>query len=202
MPRSKSSRQWLKNFHDDPFVHQARAEGYRGRAIYKLKAIQDKYQIIQSHHAVLDLGAAPGSWCQWLENIVTRGRLVGCDLLPIKPLERTRFVQGDFTETSVQEILLDQGKYDCIVCDMAPNSTGHAQVDQWQASALCEHVFAFCEHGLKANGSLVIKLFQGADFENNRHWLKEQFKQVACFKPPASRPKSKELYAIAQGYNT
>ena len=200
MARSKSSNQWLKAYHKDPFVQQAKAQGLRGRAAFKLQEIQDKYRLFHKTTTVLDLGAAPGSWSQLLSQWVSEGTLVACDLKPIPPIPNVTCIQGDFTQDSTQEAIhACSATWDIIVCDMAPNSTGHAQVDQWQAGALTDSVFAFC-HTLKPGGTLVIKLFHGSEFEGQIKWMRQYFKKVKTFKPKSSRAHSKEIYAIAQHY--
>jgi 23S rRNA (uridine2552-2'-O)-methyltransferase len=201
MPRSKSSQKWLKQHRNDPYVQQAKQEGLRGRAIYKLQDIDQKYGFIKPNSTILDLGSAPGSWSQYLSKTYANCKLVACDLLVMPAIPNVHFVQGDFTDPACQQAILSHLSHiDLIVCDMAPNATGQSKVDQWQAGALTEAVFLFCSMQLREEGQLLIKLFHGSEFEGHLKWLRQHFKKVTIYKPSASRTQSRETYALAQNF--
>ena len=202
--RSKSSRRWLDRHFRDEFVKRAQREGYRARAAYKLLEIQEKDHLLKRGIRVVDLGAAPGGWAQVAQEIVgDSGQVVGLDLLPIAPLPGVTFIQGDFRENGPLEQLreaLGDAPVDLVLSDMAPNVSGMPAVDQPRAIYLCELALEFCRETLKPGGSLVVKLFQGAGFDDYLRELRCAFKRVASRKPKASRPKSREVYLVAQGF--
>lgn len=204
MARSKSSQRWLKEHFDDEYVKKAQKEGYRSRAIYKLKEIQDKDQIIRQGYKVVDLGAAPGGWSQLASQLVgSSGRVVASDILPIDPLPFVEFVQGDFREDEVLQQILDllgEDKADLVISDMAPNMSGMEAVDQPRAMYLCELALDMAQQVLKPNGAFVAKLFQGQGSEAYLAEIRRHFKRVKIRKPTASRPRSREVYVLAQGF--
>ena len=203
--RSKSSNRWLKEHFDDVYVRQAQEHGYRARSAFKLVEIAEKYPIFKNVQTVVDLGCAPGGWCQVaLEQI--KGQdiyLAGLDLLPIEPIEGVQFIQGDFLEDSVLEQLLERvggRKIDLVLCDIAPNFSGVNAVDQPKSIYLCELALDFCHQVMQKNGAFVVKLFQGEGFDQYIQDLKMGYGQVIIYKPKASRPRSREVYAVAMGY--
>ncbi len=204
MTKSKSSRRWLDRHFRDEFVKRAQHEGYRARSAYKLLEIQQKDNVLKRGMRVVDLGAAPGGWTQVVQNIVGgSGRIVGLDLLPIDPLSGVTFIQGDFREKVPLEQLnavLGGAPVDLVLSDMAPNVSGMPAVDQPGSIYLCELAMEFCREALKPGGSLVVKVFHGAGFDNYLRDLRSVFKRVASRKPKASRPQSREVYLVAQGY--
>jgi len=204
MARSKSSQQWLSEHFSDEYVKKAQQEGFRSRAVYKLKEIQEKDRILQPCMKVLDLGAAPGGWSQYVATVVGRkGRVVATDILPIDPLPFVEFVQGDFREGEVLAQLLDllgDERADLVISDMAPNMSGVEAVDQPRAVYLCELALDTARQVLKPNGSFLVKLFQGVGSEAFMRELRGSFKVVKVRKPAASRPRSREVYVLAQGF--
>jgi 23S rRNA (uridine2552-2'-O)-methyltransferase len=204
LAKSKSSRRWLDRHFRDEFVKRAQREGYRARAAYKLLEIQEKDHLLKRGMRVVDLGAAPGGWAQVAQEIVgDSGQVVGLDLLPIEPLPGVTFIQGDFRDNGSLEQLyavLDGAPVDLVLSDMAPNVSGMPAVDQPRAIYLCELALEFCRETLKPGGSLVVKAFQGAGFEDYLRELRCAFKRVASRKPKASRSKSREVYLVAQGF--
>lgn len=204
MTKSKSSRRWLDRHFRDEFVKRAQREGYRARAAYKLLEIQEKDHLIKRGMRVVDLGAAPGGWAQVTQRIVgDSGRVIGLDLLPIDPLPGVTFIRGDFRENGPLEQLrrvLDGAPVDLVLSDMAPNVSGMPAVDQPRSIHLCELALEFCRETLKPGGGLVVKAFQGAGFDDYLRGLRRAFQRVASRKPKASRPKSREIYLVAQGY--
>ena len=208
MARSKSSGGWLKEHFDDEYVKRSQKEGYRSRAIYKLQEIQQKDNLIRPNMQVVDLGAAPGGWSQYVVELVGKnGRVVASDILPIDPLPFVDFIQGDFTEESVLNEILgvlskstEKVKADVVISDMAPNVTGVETIDQPRSIYLCELSLDMARQVLKTGGSFVAKVFQGDGSDAFIKDVRSSFKQVKIRKPKASRPRSREVYVVAQGY--
>ncbi|MGL4186611.1 MAG: 23S rRNA (uridine(2552)-2'-O)-methyltransferase RlmE [Thiotrichaceae bacterium] len=204
MARSKSSHRWLGEHFSDEYVKKAQQEGYRSRAVYKLKEIQDRDRIIQPAMKIVDLGAAPGGWSQYATELLGRkGRIVASDILPIDPLPFVEFVQGDFREDDVLQAILDllgNERADLVISDMAPNMSGVDAVDQPRAIHLCELALDMAQRVLKPNGCFLVKLFQGEGSEAYLKDVKQHFKTVKIRKPAASRPRSREVYVLAQGF--
>lgn len=204
MARSKSSTRWLKEHFDDEFVKLSQKEGYRSRAVYKLKEIQEKDRLIRPGMKVVDLGAAPGGWSQYAAEIIgNNGRVIASDILPIDPLPFVESIQGDFTEQSIlDEIMLLMGndKADVVISDMAPNLSGNDAIDQPGSVYLCELALDMARQILAPNGSMVVKLFQGEGSDQYIQDVKRSFKQVKIRKPKASRPRSREVYVVALQY--
>ena len=203
MARSKSSHRWLKEHFDDAYVKRAQREGYRSRAVYKLDEIQQKDRIIRPGMAVVDLGAAPGGWSQYAAGLVGRkGKVVAMDILPMEPLPGVSFLQGDFREEEVLAKLLaalDGQEIDLVLSDIAPNISGMDAVDQPRAMYLAELAVDFAAQVLRPGGDLLIKLFQGEGFDELLRALRGQYEKVVIRKPKASRPRSREVYALARG---
>src|SRR5258706_4550522 len=203
MARSKSSSAWLKRHVNDPYVHRARAHGYRSRAAYKLIEIADREGFARPGDALVDLGAAPGGWAQALAERVGRsGRVVAVDLLEIAPIPGVTVVRGDFREETVLQRLedaLDGRKLDLVVSDMAPNLSGVRATDQARSVHLCELALAFAKDHLKPRGALLVKIFQGTGYPEFLAAMRAAFIAVASRKPAASRGDSKEMYLVGKG---
>ncbi len=204
MAKSKSSQRWLEAHEQDAFVQRARSEGWRGRAVFKLQELDARYRLIRPGMTVLDLGAAPGSWCEYLSRqLAGRGRIVATDILAMDPIEGVVFFQGDFRETAVlEEILtcLGESKADLVISDMAPNMSGMASVDMPAAMYLAELAMDMAGRTLKPGGDFLVKLFQGEGFDNFVAELRCHYDSVIVRKPRASRPHSREVYALARGH--
>lgn len=205
MARTASSRKWLDRQNSDPYVKRAQRDGYRSRAAYKLLEIQEKDRILQPGMHVVDLGAAPGSWSQIASRLVGRnGHLVALDLLPMDPLPGVAVLEGDFREAEVLERvdgILDGAPLDLVLSDMAPNITGMAAVDQPRSIYLVELALEFARERLKPGGTLVVKVFQGAGFDELLIEMRRSFSRVVSRKPKSSRPQSRELYLVAKGFH-
>jgi 23S rRNA (uridine2552-2'-O)-methyltransferase len=205
MARTASSRKWLDRQNSDPYVKRAQREGYRSRAAYKLLEIQEKDRVLQPGMHVVDLGAAPGSWSQIAARLVGRnGHLVALDLLPMEPLPGVAVLEGDFREAEVLErlgVVLDGTPLDLVLSDMAPNITGMAAVDQPRSIYLVELALEFARDRLKPGGALVVKVFQGAGFDELLIEMRRSFSRVVSRKPKSSRPQSRELYLVAKGFH-
>ncbi len=205
MPRSKSSQKWLREHFNDVYVKQAQRDGYRSRAVYKLKELDEKKQLLKPGMSVLDLGAAPGGWTQYVtEKIGGTGQIVALDILPMDPLPDVVVVQGDFHEEAVLEELLalvPAEGVDVILSDMAPNMSGNIAIDIPRAMALAELAFELVDKILKPGGCLLIKVFHGAGFDALLKEARTLFKEVMVKKPSASRSRSRETYLLAKGYD-
>ena len=205
MSRSKSSRQWLNRHFKDEYVKKAQQDGYRSRAAYKLLEIEQKDKLFRPGMKVVDLGAAPGGWCQVAKKLVgKKGQVVGLDILPMDPIPDVAFILGDFRENEPLQALRDILKgeqVDLVISDMAPNVSGMAAVDQPRAIYLCELALDFAREVLKPGGGLVVKLFQGEGADQFIKDVRSSFKKVVTRKPKASRAKSREVYLVAGGYD-
>ncbi|MEJ2059605.1 MAG: 23S rRNA (uridine(2552)-2'-O)-methyltransferase RlmE [Gammaproteobacteria bacterium] len=203
MARSKSSRRWLDEHFKDEFVKRAQREGLRSRAAFKLEEIQARDHLIRPGMTVVDLGAAPGGWSQLAARWVGRnGTVIATDILPMDSLPGVEFVQGDFREQAVLDRLLaviGDGKADLVISDMAPNMSGMEAVDQPRAMYLAELAVEMAREVLKPGGGLLLKLFQGEGSEALLAEIRRLFEQVKIRKPKASRPRSREVYVLAQG---
>ena len=201
--RSRSSQRWLQEHFKDPFVKKARAQGWRSRAVYKLEETDRREGLLHHGMLVLDLGAAPGAWSQYaLQRVGGKGRVVASDILPMQPLRGVQFVQGDFREEAVlAQILALTGEraVDVLLSDMAPNLSGLDVVDQPRAMYLTELALDLATRVLKPKGSALIKVFQGAGFQEFVAGTRRQFKAVRFLKPEASRKRSAETYVLASG---
>jgi 23S rRNA (uridine2552-2'-O)-methyltransferase len=204
MAKSKSSKRWLHEHFDDHYVKMAQRQGLRSRSAFKLLELQEKYQLIRPGMTVVDLGAAPGGWCQVAVPLVGEsGRVIALDILEMEPIAGVEFIRGDFTEDEplqALESLLDGEKADLVLSDMAPNMSGMAAIDQAKAMYLAELALEFVREHLKPGGDYVVKLFQGTDFDGYVRGVRSLFEKVQVRKPKASRPRSREVYLLARGH--
>lgn len=205
MPRSKSSDQWLRRQAKDPYVKKAQQEGFRSRAAYKLLEIQRRDRLLKPGMTVIDLGATPGGWCQVTTKLIGRkGQLIALDILPMDPIPGVEFIQGDFSEDTVLEQLmqtLNGQRVDVVLSDISPNISGIRAVDQPRSMYLVELVCDFAFDVLKPGGSFLTKVFQGEGFEELVKLLRQRFAKVAIRKPESSRKQSKEMYLSATQFN-
>lgn len=201
MKPSKTSKQWMREHINDPFVHLAQKEGYRSRAAYKLLEIDAKDHLLKPGMVVVDLGATPGGWSQVAARQVGRGgKVIALDLLPLDPLAGVDFIQGDFREEVVLkqlEALLQSKQVGLVISDMAPNMSGVQSADLARAIHLAELAMEFALEHLKPGGSFLVKVFQGVGFEEFLKLMKSRFAKVVTRKPKASRDRSSELYLLA-----
>ena len=204
MARSKSSGRWLQEHFDDPYVKQSQKDGWRSRASYKLLEIQEKDKIIRPGMRVVDLGAAPGGWSQVAVQLAgDKGTVVASDILPMDSIADVAFVQGDFTEDSVLEQILDtigSDQVDLVISDMAPNMSGALSVDQPNAMYLVELALDLSRQVLRKDGAFLVKVFQGEGFDAYLKDMKTSFTRVMTRKPSASRARSREVYLLATGF--
>src|SRR5690606_4425442 len=200
--RSKSSQRWLKEHHSDPFVKKARAEGLRSRAAYKLEELVERDRLLKPGMVVVDLGAAPGGWSQWVRQELgdhdrpNAGRIIALDILEMPPLAGVEFLHGDFREDAVLSQLessLGGKPVDLVLSDMAPNKSGVDAVDMPRAMYLSELAMDFADRHLKVDGAFLIKLFQGVGFDEYVKELRRRYAKVSIRKPAASRKRSPEV---------
>ena len=203
MSRSKSSQRWLREHFSDPYVKKAQAEGLRSRAAYKLEELIERDRLLKPGMVVVDLGAAPGGWSQYVRQAMgDGGRVLALDILEMPPLAGVEFLHGDFREEAVLsqlETLLDGQRVDLVLSDMAPNFSGVDAVDLPRAMHLAELAMEFADGHLRPGGAFLIKLFQGVGFDDYVRQLRRRYEKVAIRKPAASRKRSPEVYALAQG---
>lgn len=204
MARSKTSKKWLDEHVNDPYVKRAQVDGYRSRASYKLLEINDKDKLIRPGGVVMDLGSAPGGWSQVVAPLVgDSGFVVASDILPMDSIIGVHFIQGDFTSNEVyEEILasLDGKQVDTVISDMAPNISGVNTKDQYASMYLVELALDMARNVLKPGGSFCAKVFQGVGYEDYVKDVRSSFSQVLVRKPAASRPRSREVYIVAKGF--
>ncbi len=188
---------------NDPFVQLAQKEGYRSRAAYKLLEIDEKDKLLKSGMVVVDLGATPGGWSQIAARKVgDSGKVIALDLLPLHPIHGVEFIQGDFREDDVLaqlEKTLGGKQIGLVISDMAPNISGVGVADQARAMYLCELALDFAVQHLRPEGSFLIKVFQGAGFEEYLKLMRGHFSKVVSRKPKASRDRSSEVYLLGTG---
>ncbi len=200
MKPTKTSKQWMREHINDPYVQQAQKDGYRSRAAYKLLEIDERDHLIKAGMVVVDLGATPGGWSQVAANkIGEKGRVIALDLLPLDPLTRVDFIQGDFREDSVLALLDEKlaGKQiDLVISDMAPNISGIDLSDQARSIYLAELALEFAVQNLKPGGAFLVKVFQGVGFEDYVKLIRKHFAKVVSRKPKASRDRSSEVYML------
>lgn len=204
MARSKSSSRWLSEHFDDHYVKMAQTGGLRSRSAFKLLELQEKYRLVKPGMVVVDLGAAPGGWCQVVQPLLgNHGRIVALDILEMDPIHGVEIIQGDFTEDEPLQnlvVALDGQDVDLVLSDMAPNMSGMATIDQAKAMYLAELALEFVRAHLKPGGDFVVKLFQGTDFDGYVREVRSMFSKVQVRKPKASRPRSREVYLLARGH--
>lgn len=207
----KVNKAWLNDHVNDPYVKLAQKEGFRARAAYKLKEIDEQLNLIRPGDFVVDLGCTPGAWSQYVRRKLSpkgaaagelNGRIIGLDLLHMEPIEGVHFLQGDFREEAVLaelEALLDGKKVDVVVSDMAPNLSGNGSTDAARIALLIELAVDFTQQHMKPEGALVVKLFHGSGYAELVDLFKQTFKVVKPIKPKASRDKSSETFLVGMG---
>lgn len=201
--KTESSRRWLERQLNDPYVEAARRHGYRSRAAFKLKELDDRYRFLKPGARVVDLGAAPGGWTQIaVERVGSQGRVVAIDLQEMDPVRGATFLHLDFLDDQAPAALREAlgGKADVVMSDMAAPSTGHTQTDHWRIMGLAETAYHFAREVLDAGGTFLAKVLRGGTERELLTALKRDFDEVRHIKPPASRADSAEIYVIALGF--
>lgn len=202
--RSASSSRWLKEHFDDHYVQKAQKQGLRSRAVFKLEEIQQRDKILRPGQVVVDLGAAPGGWSQYVADLQNgNGEVIACDILDMDPIAGVDFLQGDFREEAVLNALLERiggANVDVLLSDMAPNFSGTDAVDQPRSMYLVELALEMCRSVLKPGGAFVVKVFQGEGSDVFLKEVRQAFTTVKVRKPDSSRARSREVYLVATGY--
>lgn len=200
--RNKSSRRWLREHFNDPYVKKAHHEGLRSRAVFKLQQIDERDKLFKPGMTVIDLGAAPGGWSGFVvQRVGKMGRVIALDILPMDPIANVEFILGDFYEDDTLTALmqkLNEQKVDWVISDIAPNLSGIESVDQPRSIALAELAFDFALQVIKDQGGFLVKVFQGEGFDEFLVKLRLHFKKIVIRKPKASRGRSREVYILAR----
>ena len=200
MKKNKISKNWINKQKRDIYVRRSKVEGYRSRAVYKLQEINKKFKILKNGINIIDLGAAPGSWTQYIAKKSKNSKIVSIDLKEIESIGKTHHIKGDFTDEIQQRKIIDYfgNKIDVVISDMAVNTTGNKNIDSLVTGELSIEALNFSVNTLKNHGKFVSKIFMGAPFNEIVAIAKKKFKEVHIFKPPASRKESKENFIICK----
>ena len=200
MKKNKISKNWVNKQRRDIYVRQSKIDGYRARSAYKLMEIDEKFSIFKGGLAVVDIGAAPGSWSQYAEKKIKNGKLISVDLKKMEPIGKSIQIQGDFTEENIKDQILKstERKVNIVMSDMAVNTTGIKNIDAIQTGELCMEAMIFSKDLLLSDGSFISKIFMGGSFNEIVAKGKEIFKEVKVFKPKSSRKDSKESFIICK----
>ena len=200
MKKNKISKNWINKQRRDTYVRQSKVDGYRARSAYKLIEINEKFKIFKGGLCVLDIGAAPGSWSQYVSKTVKNGKIISVDLKKMEKIENTIQIKGDFTTQETQDDIknhLDKG-FDVVMSDMAINTTGIKNIDSIQTGELCKEAMIFSKDVISNNGFFISKIFMGGTFNEIVALGKKIFKEVKVFKPKSSRKDSKESFIICK----
>ena len=200
MKKNKISKNWLNKQKKDIYVRQSKVDGYRARSAYKLIEIDEKFKIFKGDMFVIDIGAAPGSWSQYVSKVVKNGKLISIDLKEMDEIKNTTLIKGDFTDENIKNKIKNflNKKPDVIISDMAVNTTGIKDLDSLQTGELCKEAIYFAKDVLSKNGFFVSKIFMGSSFNEIVALSKKTFKEVKVFKPKSSRKVSKESFIICK----
>ena len=200
MKKNKISKNWINKQRRDIYVRQSKIEGYRSRAVYKLQEIDKKFNILKNGISLIDLGAAPGSWSQYVEKKIKNGKILSIDLKEIDKIGNTFHIKGDFTDPEYQGHIKDyfSSKVDVVLSDMAVNTTGNKNLDSIYTGELCMEAMSFSKKILNNHGKFVSKIFMGSTFNEIVAEAKKIFKESKVFKPAASRKNSKENFIICK----
>ena len=200
MKKNKISKEWINRQHRDIYFKKSKQEGFRSRAVYKLQEINDKHKVLKNGLSVIDLGAAPGGWSQFVIQKYKKCKLLSIDLKEMEPIDNTYQIIGDFNEESSKEKIITyfNEKVDLVMSDMAVNTSGNKNLDSVVTGELCLEALRFAKDQLKPNGSFVSKIFMGSSFNEIVGEAKLTFKEINIYKPPSSRKESKESFIICK----
>ena len=200
MKKNKISKNWVNKQRRDTYVRQSKVDGYRARSAYKLKEIDEKFKIFKGGMSVVDIGAAPGSWSQYVAKVVKSGKIISIDLKEMENIENTLQIQGDFTTIDTQDQIKEylKKKPDVVMSDMAVNTTGIKNIDSIQTGELCKEAMVFSKDVISEKGFFISKIFMGSTFNEIVALGKKIFKEVKVFKPKSSRKDSKESFIICK----
>ena len=200
MKKNKISKNWINKQRRDTYVRQSKVDGYRARSAYKLKEIDEKFRIFKGGMSVVDIGAAPGSWSQYVAKVVKSGKIISIDLKEMENIENTLQIRGDFTSVDTQDQIKEylKKKPDVVMSDMAVNTTGIKNIDSIQTGELCKEAMVFSKDVISEKGFFISKIFMGSTFNEIVALGKKIFKEVKVFKPKSSRKDSKESFIICK----
>ena len=200
MKKNRISKNWVNKQRRDTYVRQSKIDGYRARSAYKIKEIDEKFKIFKGGMSIIDIGAAPGSWSQYVSKVVKSGKIISIDLKKMENIDNTLQVQGDFTSTETQNLIKDyiKKKPDVVMSDMAVNTTGIKNIDSIQTGELCKEAMIFSKDVISEKGFFISKIFMGSTFNEIVALGKKIFKEVKVFKPKSSRKDSKESFIICK----
>lgn len=208
MAKNKFNKNWVHDHINDPYVKLAQKEGYRARAVYKLKEIDESEKLIKPGQVIVDLGCTPGSWAQYVRNKLAgkegggiNGTIIGLDMLPMEPIADVHFIQGDFREQEVLDrlaVVLNGRKVDLVLSDMAPNLSGVAVTDAARVEQIIDLAVEFAQAHMKPSGALLVKCFNGTGFTQLVEKFRQEFKTVSQKKPKASKDKSSEIFLLGK----
>ena len=200
MKKNKISKNWVNKQRRDTYVRQSKVDGYRARSAYKLKEIDEKFRIFKGGMSVVDIGAAPGSWSQYVAKVVKSGKIISIDIKEMEKIENTLQIQGDFTSVDTQDQIKEylKKKPDVVMSDMAVNTTGIKNIDSIQTGELCKEAMVFSKDVISEKGFFISKIFMGSTFNEIVALGKKIFKEVKVFKPKSSRKDSKESFIICK----
>jgi 23S rRNA (uridine2552-2'-O)-methyltransferase len=200
LKKNKISKNWVNKQRRDTYVRKSKIDGYRARSAYKLIEIDEKFKIFKGGISVIDIGAAPGSWSQYVSKVVKSGKLISIDLKKIEPIDNSVQIKGDFTDSQIQEEIKKYiiAKVDVVMSDMAVNTTGIKNIDSIQTGELCKEAMFFAKDILNDNGYFISKIFMGSTFNEIVAEGKKFFKEVKVFKPKSSRKDSKESFIVCK----
>ena len=200
MKKNKISKNWVNKQRRDTYVRQSKVDGYRARSAYKIKEIDEKFKIFKGGMSVIDIGAAPGSWSQYVTKVVKSGKIISIDLKEMENIDNTIQIKGDFTDTDTQNHIKNflKKKPDVVMSDMAVNTTGIKNIDSIQTGELCKEAMIFSKDVISEKGIFISKIFMGSTFNEIVALGKKFFKEVKVFKPKSSRKNSKESFIICK----
>ncbi len=200
MKKNKISKNWVNKQRRDTYVRQSKVDGYRARSAYKIKEIDEKFKIFKGGMSVIDIGAAPGSWSQYVTKVVRSGKIISIDLKEMENIDNTIQIKGDFTDTDTQNHIKNflKKKPDVVMSDMAVNTTGIKNIDSIQTGELCKEAMIFSKDVISEKGFFISKIFMGSTFNEIVALGKKIFREVKVFKPKSSRKDSKESFIICK----
>ncbi len=200
MKKNKISKNWVNKQRKDIYVRKSKVDGYRARSAYKLIEINEKFKIFKGGMIVLDIGAAPGSWSQYVSKIIKNGKIISIDLKEMEEIKGTIQIKGDFTDPNIQKKIRSytSKEIDVVMSDMAVNTTGIKNIDSIQTGELCKEAIVFSKEVISNNGFFISKIFMGETFNEIVALAKKIFKEVRVFKPQSSRKESKENFIICK----
>ena len=201
MKKNKISKHWLIKQKKDPYFRQAKIQGYRSRAVYKLIEMNKKFKIIQKNSLLVDLGSSPGSWTQFASKEITKGKILAVDILPMEEIDNVDFINGDFLDKNISEKIKKyfSRKADIVLSDMASNTSGNKELDAYRTGELCLNSMNLSKEILGDSGVFLSKLFMGSVFKDINETAKKSFKKVVIYKPLSSKKESKEIYIYCKG---